>query len=75
MAWIIFGSYMGFGLASMEGCKPVVLWTVRVVVIAGWCLMLLMIIGFFVAFDPLGGRTVSGVDSRMSMYQQQWEAR
>ena len=75
---IAFGTYVGFGSGaaseiSIECARPVV-WMVRAVALAGWALVLLLIIGFGFTFDPLGKQRKL---SRMDLHRRQeiWENR
>jgi len=52
LAWNIMGTYWAFGLSS--GCDDEVIKTVKCVVISGWGVGIIVLIGLAVVFDPLG---------------------
>lgn len=52
LAWNIMGTYWAFGGSS--GCEKHVVLTVKGVVIFGWVMGIVVLIGIGVVFDPLG---------------------
>ncbi|XP_060599676.1 diacylglycerol lipase-beta-like isoform X2 [Ruditapes philippinarum] len=52
LAWNIMGTYWAFGVSS--GCEKHIVLTVKGVVIFGWVMGIVVLIGIGVVFDPLG---------------------
>ena len=52
LAWNIIGAYWAFGMSS--GCEEHIVMTVKGVVISGWVIGLIVVIGIAIIFDPLG---------------------
>ncbi|XP_053393222.1 diacylglycerol lipase-beta-like isoform X2 [Mercenaria mercenaria] len=52
LAWNIMGTYWAFGMSS--GCEKHVVLTVKGVVLFGWVMGIVVLIGIAVVFDPLG---------------------
>ncbi|KAL5018349.1 hypothetical protein ScPMuIL_004071 [Solemya velum] len=52
-AWNILGTYWAFG--QTDQCLPEVVGTVKGVVLSGWCIAVIVIVGIIIIFDPLGG--------------------
>ena len=57
LGWTIFGTYWAFEGTTTKGCDVAVVWTVRGVALLGWVVVLVLLLGMLVVFDPLGSRS------------------
>ena len=74
LAWTVFGTYWSFEKDTVEGCNLVVIWTVRVAALAGWVIMLALVIGLLIVFDPMGRQSGGrNIDSQAA--KRVWERR
>ena len=61
-AWTTLGTYWAFREST---CDLHVVWTVKGAVIAGWIIMLVLLIGLWGVFDPLGSHSSQHEDTEM----------
>lgn len=69
LAWNIMGTYWAFGMSS--GCEKHVVLTVKGVVLFGWVMGIVVLIGIAVVFDPLGALHHTVSTSQQQQQQQQ----
>ena len=61
-AWTTLGTYWAFREST---CDLHVVWTVKGAVIVGWIIMVVLLIGLWIVFDPLGSHSSQHEDTEM----------
>ncbi|XP_052783636.1 diacylglycerol lipase-beta-like isoform X1 [Mya arenaria] len=72
LAWNIMGTYWSFGISS--GCEVPVVLTVKAVVLTGWVIGIIVLVGLGIVFDPLGAIHGSSTASK-EQAQRLWQTR
>ena len=80
LAWTVMGTYGGIQThistdpEADEGCAWSVVWAVRGTAIVGWLVIVSLLLGMFVVFDPLGKEVLTGsIDEATA--SKMWERR
>ena len=75
IAWTALGTYWAF--TDAEGCKRYIVVTVKVAVLCAWVILLIILTGLLIVFDPQGSRRNIGEShhSAESSAMKIWENR
>ena len=65
VVWTALGTYWAF-CERTSACERHVLVAVKVAVIVGWLILVALVVGLVVVFDPLGGSALSSSDDDLS---------